>query len=90
MPTISTYVRIDIDEVLSEIDDDDLIEELRSRGKETAQPLGCDESDAHRALEHLMRGEPDEAQLILERALLPKFRHMADTMKKIAELRAAQ
>lgn len=39
MSTIGVYVDVVVDEVLSELDDDDLVEELQSRGYQCSKSL---------------------------------------------------
>ena len=77
----SGTISIEVSEFIGEICDDDLLDEVSERklvvGTEhEAVPLDLVE-EAH--LE-LLRGRPDEARALLDRLLLPKWRH-----KKAAE-----
>lgn len=66
------YIQIDVSEVLDELDDVDLVEELKSRGIDAGM---SDDglSMAREAYEELCRGRPLEARAVLERLLFPKW-----------------
>ena len=82
--SISVDVDVDLDDVLSEIDDDDLLAIIAERGI-SGPSLGCSEPEAKMALECLYRGDAAEAQLILERALFPKFPNLGACMSLFAK-----
>lgn len=71
----SGYVRIDVNDVLNEIGDDDLLDELRHRKLTPAGPGETTDLDivreAHAAL---ARGQITDARIILERILFPKWK----------------
>lgn len=76
----SGYVRIDVGEIIDEIDDGDLVDEVKRR------KLAID-TDAptmemvQEAYEELRRGRPAEALSILDRLVLPKWK-TSDAAKK--------
>lgn len=75
---MSTYrrgwIRIDACEVLEQVEDDELIEEVRSRKlhvSELGQMEHFDRDYAVRAYEELIGGRIENAIVMLERALFP-------------------
>jgi hypothetical protein len=71
----SGYVRVDISDVLNEIEDDCLLAELRAR-KLTPAGVGetVDLDIVREAYDELHRGDMIEARVILERLLFPKWK----------------
>lgn len=68
------YVRIDVNEIISEIDDNDLLDEVRSRKLITTASGETYDSDAVKeAFEELRVGRVAEAMSILDRLLNPKW-----------------
>ncbi len=81
---VTVDVDIDVDDFLDNLTNEDLLAELRSR--EIQGPaLGCEEAEAKRALDCLRRGDVEEAALILERALFPKFKNLGMCMSQFAK-----
>jgi hypothetical protein len=72
-------VDVDISEVIDEIDDFDLLEEIKERklslGRDDFDPL----EDIRDAYNELLRGRMGEAKVILERLLMPKWRKAEDS-----------
>lgn len=68
------YVQIDINDVMDEIEDDVLLEEVRSRGLIGNDGESSDIEIVREAYEALGRGRRVEARSILERLLYPKWR----------------
>lgn len=66
----SRYVEVEVD--LDYFDDEDIIDEAKSR-RLWPTPLGAEDTDVEMALAELRRGDVQEAILILERALRPKW-----------------
>jgi hypothetical protein len=84
----SVTVDVDLDDVLEQVDDDFLRDELDRRRRRTAKcgyphpgviSLGGPDF-AEDALDALKRGRIDDAMLILERNLRPKFKESADVI----------
>lgn len=78
----SGYVRIDIDDIIDEIEDDVLVAELENRRLIT-QPAGAsyDQDLVKDAYQELRVGRVAEAMSILDRLLNPKWtnRHACET-----------
>jgi hypothetical protein len=87
--TAEAEVDIYVDDLIEEVAGEVLIEEVAKRGLSARGALGCDEAAAREAVDWLRRGEPDEALLILERALFPKFDSIAACMKRLHEISGA-
>lgn len=83
---VTVDVDIDVDDFLDNLTNDDLLAELRSRDIQ-GPALGCDESEAQRALECLRKGDVEEAALILERAIYPKFKNLGSCMSLFAKVK---
>lgn len=80
----SVTAEVDIDDVLDQLDDDDLRAELDKR-RSTAVKYGrgvinIDGDFAKEALDALKKGRIDDAMLLLERNLYPKFKESADVL----------
>jgi hypothetical protein len=83
----SVTVDVDLDDVLDQFDDDDLRAELDSRRRRGSKHffgrgvINLGEGDfAEDALDALKEGRIDDAMLILERGLRPKFREAGDVL----------
>lgn len=92
---LSFNVDVDIPlwELLEALNDEDLLEEIKSRqlavGQANAEPL-ADLSEALRSIwERLHANDADEALLIAERYLFPKFKSIEACETKLKELRPA-
>jgi len=71
---MSAYVRIDLEDYVSELDDETIRDEFERR-KLHIQEDPCDLSEVMLdAYEELLRGRPTEARAVLERVLYPKWR----------------
>lgn len=71
----SGYVRININDVIGEIEDDCLLAELVSRKLTAAQPgETCDLDIVREAYDALLRGDRTEAQSVLGGLLFPKWK----------------
>lgn len=71
----SGYVRIDVTEILDEIEDDVLLEEVAARKLSPARPGETVDLDILReAYDELQRGRVTEARSILDRLLFPKWK----------------
>jgi hypothetical protein len=69
------YVRIEVEDVLDAVDDDDLLDEVRARKLSPASPGETVDLDIVReAFDELLRGRSVEARAILERLLFPKWK----------------
>ena len=66
----SGYVQIDVSDFIDEIDDEDLLDEVRNR-KLTAPGTHFDRDYAERALEAMTRKRWADAYALLDRALAP-------------------
>lgn len=75
-------VEVDVFDVIDAISDGDLIKALDSRKINTQAPLEKrdDILDAYNAI---MRGEPNEAALILHAVLFPRFKSPDDALAKL-------
>jgi|HubBroStandDraft_3_1064219.scaffolds.fasta_scaffold115238_2 hypothetical protein len=74
----SGYVRVDISDVLHEIEDDCLLEELKQRKLTPAAPGETVDLDIVReAYDAIGRNRTVEARVILERLLFPKWKTKA-------------
>lgn len=73
----SGYVQIDVQDMLDQLEDDDLLEELRARKLMVAQPGTCDLDIVCEAYRELQGHRPDEARCILERLIFPKWKSAA-------------
>ena len=86
MPRRSGYVRIDISDVIDEIDDDDLLEEIKHRKLIVAgdaqdfMPM----DDLVEAYAELLRGRASEAMAILDRIIHPKWGSMKLAQAELA------
>lgn len=71
----SGYVTVDVYEVIDAIDDEDLLEEVKSRKLiiGTAATDFIPEDDIREAYEELLRGRASEALAILDRLVHPKW-----------------
>jgi len=78
-------VTVDIDDVLSELDDEQIIEEARVRG--LGHKIG-DEDLVEELLRCLKRGDLTDAIVILERTLHPKFRSLPLCEAAFAKLKS--
>lgn len=68
-------VSIDVCEVIDAIDDDDLLEEVKSRKLIVGAASDfVPEDDIREAYAELLRGRPSEALAILDRLINPKWR----------------
>lgn len=79
----SGYVRIDISEVMDEIEDEWLLEEVKHR-KLIVPGDAVDfipEDDIREACEELLRGRPHEALAILQRIVSPKWSSVKASQK---------
>lgn len=76
----SDYVDVD----LSDVDTDDLVAELAKRDTKHIGAFNAGDEIYHDALAALKRGDAEYAELLLDRALFPKFRTEADCMKAMA------
>lgn len=73
--SISVHTHVDLDDIFYEIDDEDLLEELKSRKINVPKALVEDEMDLVRdAYQELRRGSLMDAAVILERLLYPKWK----------------
>jgi len=75
----SGVIQIDVYEVISEIDDEDLLEEVRDRKLlvgTSSEPIAEDE--IKEALHCLIINRPAEAKAILERLIMPKWKTVKD------------
>ncbi len=94
--TITVYTDVDVDvwEVLSELSDDDILEEVKSRKLEAKiskshEFLIDQEKDLlDEVFDHLRRGNNAEAILTLERITRPKFSSVALCVAELEKLRA--
>lgn len=69
------YIRIDVSDIMDELDDDDLLEECESRKLSTTKPgESVDREIAMEAYDALRRHATGECLSILERLLFPKWR----------------
>lgn len=76
----SDYVDVDLSDILTE----DLVAELAKRDAKHIGVFNAGDGIYHDALAALKRGDAEYAELLLERALFPKFRTEADCMKAMA------
>lgn len=80
-------VYIDVSDVIDQVDDEDLIDEVRSR-KLHVNGLGqiehFDRDYVERAYEELLRGRSTDAIALLERALFPTIITEKDYRKALA------
>lgn len=80
MPTISTYVEVDMDD----LDTDDLIEELEDRGykvlKQNYSDLDFDEEELLKVFDLWNRGDRQESMILLER-IFPSLRDISLIVK---------
>jgi hypothetical protein len=82
----SVTVDVDLDDVLEQVDDDFLREELDRRRRTAAKLSGQVATSvggpdfAEDALDAIKKGRIDDAMLILERNLRPKFKESADVI----------
>lgn len=72
--TINVYVDVDIYDVLSEIDDDDILEEVARRNLPQIAESGIDTEFLMDLYEELNRGRLVEARVMLEREIFPKWK----------------
>lgn len=77
--SISVFARVDVSDVLDELEDADLINELKRRQVDTAADVERSKTQSlmpllEEALEMLQQGRADDARLTLERALYPKWK----------------
>ena len=87
--TVTVQAEVDVDEVLNDIGDEQLLQLVEDRGLYPAFTLGCDQSDAERAIEFLRLGLVSDALAVLERSLHPKFHSRAECEKRLAAMRSA-
>jgi hypothetical protein len=66
--TISVDVDIDVDEVLSDLSDEEILDEMRARKIEGGMVTTA---DLERVYDFLMRGEPEAALCLLDAAIHP-------------------
>lgn len=82
-----SQIYIDVDDVIDQIDDDDLIAEVRSR-KLHLTLIGdvehFDRDYVERAYEELLRGRSSDAIALLERALFPTIVTEKDYRKALS------
>jgi len=87
----SITIDVPVSDVLDEIDDDDLLKEVRNRELElpagVEASIGCDRSYAEEAILLLRTGRSWDALTLLERALHPKFQDRAACEKALAKVR---
>ena len=82
--SISTTCEVFVSDVLDELTDEDLQEELAAR----KIPLNREDAAGFETvLEMMRRRDYDEAELLLERLLHPKFKDLSHMMKALAELK---
>lgn len=79
-------VEVDVSEILSELDDDQILEEARSR--KLGDKFG-DRDLVEDLLRCLKRGDTTEAIVFLERALHPKFTSLKLCEQAFAALKSA-
>lgn len=85
---VNVNVDVDLDDILSDVDAEILLEELKSRRVNADEVIGDNLRDlAEEALAALKRGDSDEAELILTRALFPIFSSPDEALKRLAKLR---
>lgn len=71
----SGSISVDVSDVIDQIDDDDLLEEVaRRKLLPSASGEAMPEDLVDEAYQELLRGRTDEARVILDRLLHPKFR----------------
>lgn len=88
--SISVDVDVDINDVLDEMDDEVLLAECKAR--EIQSPTVVDEHPdlLNELLDLLRRGEPEEAILLLERNIYPRFGSIELCEKAFAEVRRSK
>lgn len=72
--TVNVYVDVDIYDVLSEIDDNDILEEVARRNLPQIAESGIDTEFLMDLYEELNRGRLVEARVMLEREIFPKWK----------------
>lgn len=82
-------VDVDLDDVLSEMSNEDILAEVEARDLTATAGLGCDRTDAEEAILLLRSGRASDALTYLERSLHPKFRGRAACDEALAKLRAS-
>lgn len=84
------YITIDVSEYLDEIDDDQLLEEVKSRKLSTGnEPYeSCDLEIVREAYLALTRGYIAEAKCILDRLVYPKWQSQKQAELELARLSA--
>lgn len=94
---VTVDVDVDISDVLSEIENDVLLDECRSRNilhqveskpKLDEEP-DCPRAQAEEAISLLRCGRTSDALTLLERSLFPKFKTVTDCEVALAKLRAS-
>lgn len=85
---VSVSVDVDLDDLFDGLDDDILLEELKSRGVKASKAVEGDLRElCEEALVKLQRGDASEAELILTRALFPAFNTPEAVLKRLDEVR---
>ncbi len=87
----SGSITIEVSEYIDQIDDDDLLEEVKSRKLLTAnEPYeSCDLEIVREAYLALTRGYIAEAKCILDRLVYPKWQSQKQAEQELARLNAA-
>jgi hypothetical protein len=87
--SVTVDVDVDVNDVLVELDDDALLAECKAR--EIKAPIVADEHPdlLQDLLDLLRRGDCEEATLLLERTIHPKFGSLELCEKEFASLKAS-
>lgn len=88
MTSVRIYAKIDLDDVLDELSDEQLREAMERRCIDTARNVEQAKEDSLRpmleeALDLLRSGRAEDAALCLERALFPKWKTPEDSFKQL-------
>lgn len=86
---VDVQAEVDVDDVLEMVGDEQLLQHVADRKLYPSFMLGCDQSEAERAIEFLRLGLAADALTILERSLHPKFQTRAECEKRLAHQRGA-
>lgn len=78
---VNDYVSLDVSEVLEQLEDETLMQELQRRSANL--PLASNTGDLDEVLLLLKRGDVEEAELLLDRLLHPKFKSFSACIEQI-------